>query len=116
MADVDDAVDAVQAGDAALDGFAAELRALRDAYGRGLPGKVDDVAQVLAALRASGGDPAARESARSLAHRLGGTAGSYGFVAVGEAASVIEGLLTAPELDHGAIEGALAGLRLAATA
>jgi PAS domain S-box-containing protein len=69
--------------------FVAEMAALRDEYRAVLPARAAELATlVLAALAAPG--EAARLAARSAAHRLGGTAGSYGFTTAGEAASDIE--------------------------
>ena len=98
------------------EGFAAELRALRVAYALGLSSKLEGLDEALAVLRAAPGEPDAAAQARALAHRLGGTAGSYGFVAVGDAASALEALLSAPQLDEPAIDGAVEVLRLAAEA
>jgi HPt (histidine-containing phosphotransfer) domain-containing protein len=48
------------------------------------------VTRAFGALRRAPDDPRRLERARSLAHRLRGTAGSYGFAAVGAAAGRVE--------------------------
>jgi HPt (histidine-containing phosphotransfer) domain-containing protein len=72
------------------------LAALRVEYARRLPARVRKVARALGAYRRAPGDAVLLERARSLAHRLRGTAGSYGFAAVGAAAGRVEdGILRA---------------------
>jgi len=62
-----------------------ELAALRRAYGRDLPAKARAVSEALAKDD--------RGTAALLAHRLRGTAGSYGFAEVSVAAGSIEDAL-----------------------
>ena len=62
--------------------FAAELAELRRVYVASLPGKLDEIAVALGK-----GDLA---DARNLAHRLRGTAGSYGVTDAGKAFGAIE--------------------------
>jgi hypothetical protein len=66
------------------------LTALRVDYALALPGRVRRLATALRAWRRAPGTFALLERARALAHRLRGTAGSYGFAAVGQAAGRIE--------------------------
>ena len=67
-----------------------QLAALRLDFAARLPAKV---AEVEAAVRAAQRDPAALVDAVRLAHRLGGSAGSYGHVELGEAIRRVEDLL-----------------------
>lgn len=62
--------------------FAAELAELRRVYVASLPGKLDEVASAIARR--------SLEDVRTLAHRLRGTAGSYGMPGFGEAVGAIE--------------------------
>ena len=66
------------------------LTALRVDYAHRLPGRVRKVALALRACRRAPGDARLLDRARTLAHRLRGTAGSYGFPAVGAAAGRVE--------------------------
>jgi hypothetical protein len=66
------------------------LTALKVDYALALPGRVRRLATALRAWRRAPGTFAHLERARALAHRLRGTAGSYGFAAVGQAAGRIE--------------------------
>jgi chemotaxis protein histidine kinase CheA len=89
----------------------ADMAALAAEYAAELPGLIEELT---ALVKAAAADPAAVPQACAAAHRLRGTAGSYGFLAVGEAAGRIEDALeagtdTAPAL-------ALAALALAALA
>jgi HPt (histidine-containing phosphotransfer) domain-containing protein len=59
--------------------FEAELAALRAEYAAVLPARLEELEQALGALARS---PEQRLVAARLAHRLAGTAGSYGFAAV----------------------------------
>lgn len=69
------------------------------------------VAELAAAVElARHGDAAAVARARSLAHRLAGTAGSYGHDGAGRHAAAIEDQLAAATPDWAAIDAALAGL------
>jgi HPt (histidine-containing phosphotransfer) domain-containing protein len=91
-----------------------ELAALVREYAAQLPGKIAEIDAAVAALRA-GGD-GALERARLLAHRLGGTAGSYGFQQVGDAAMELERAIVRMregEGDLAAVEAAsaLVGMR-----
>jgi len=67
---------------AAAENPARGLARLRQEYARALPGKIDTLAAALDRLRGGPGAPDLFEAARLLAHRLRGTAGSYGFVDV----------------------------------
>jgi diguanylate cyclase (GGDEF)-like protein len=70
----------------ALDHAFAELR---KEFATKLPARVAELATAIDAVRK---DPTTADAARSLAHRLRGTAGSYGFAALGDAAGRIEDL------------------------
>jgi HPt (histidine-containing phosphotransfer) domain-containing protein len=59
-----------------------EIAALRDAYRAELPAKVEAISKAIAARDA--------ETTRTLAHRLRGTAGSYGLSVVSAAAGALE--------------------------
>ena len=76
---------------AELEAVLAELRA---EYEITLPAKLAELAGALHAARSAEGDARAFAQARLLAHRLGGTAGSYGFFEFGRAAARIEELFT----------------------
>jgi diguanylate cyclase (GGDEF)-like protein len=69
------------------------LARLRQEYARALPAKLDSLAAALDRLRETPGSADLLEAARLLAHRLRGTAGSYGFVDVSAAAGRIEDIL-----------------------
>jgi HPt (histidine-containing phosphotransfer) domain-containing protein len=80
----------------------AVLADLTAEYAAELPGLVEALA---ALVEAATMDPAVVPRASAAAHRLRGTAGSYGFAAVGEAAGSVEdaleaGATTAPALVH----------------
>ncbi len=73
--------------------FQKFLAEQRSEYGRSLPGKVG---QVEALWRLAAAGPPAGETLAQLerlAHTLGGTAGTLGFVAAGQAAKALELLL-----------------------
>jgi len=90
------------AAQAALDAL-AELRA---GYAHDLPDRVERMALALRAWRHAPADMVRLEGARVLAHKLHGTAGSYGFPDVGEAAGRIEDAVRTiertPSEDHAA--------------
>jgi HPt (histidine-containing phosphotransfer) domain-containing protein len=73
------------------EGLDAALRALKARYGAGLGEKAR--ALTAAMERARAGSTEALEEAYQLAHKLAGTAGSYGFGAVSVAARTLEVLL-----------------------
>jgi HPt (histidine-containing phosphotransfer) domain-containing protein len=66
------------------------LATLRTDYAKQLPPKLIDLSK---ATQNAIADPNTKEYARSLAHKLRGTAGSYGFHALSAAAGVLEDLL-----------------------
>jgi HPt (histidine-containing phosphotransfer) domain-containing protein len=76
------------------DDVEATLAALRAAYAAGMPAMVRSALDLFDEAVAR---PEAAAEARRLVHRLRGTAGSYGFAAVGEAAARIEDALDAGE-------------------
>ncbi len=81
------------------------LEQLAREYRASLPRKVDAIAE--AVLARDGAE------ARALAHRLGGTSGSYGFVVVGERARLLEAALD-ERVDWPRVDELLADLRAAA--
>jgi HPt (histidine-containing phosphotransfer) domain-containing protein len=70
-----------------LSSFEDELRALRDVYAAELPGLLREL---LAELDAARSHPEAAARARKKAHRIGGTAGTHGFVEAGRIGLAIE--------------------------
>ena len=86
---------------------AREMDKLKAEYGRELPGKLEELRRAVRLARATPGDIAARRQARTLAHRLSGTAGSYGFPDESVAAGVVEAQAvacdTAPEAARDAL-------------
>lgn len=97
--------------------LAAAIAALNAEYGARLREKV---AQVEGALgRARGGSSDALEEARGGVHKLHGTAGSYGYAAVSEAAGRLERLLKPARdegpLDWGGVQAAVRELALVAS-
>ena len=86
----------------------AALAELREEYSRELPPIIDALAATVARL---GTEHDARGDAKARAHRLRGTAGSYGFHGVSEAAASLERELDAPSAVNAiAIEAALAAV------
>ena len=74
----------------------AELSELRSAYARELPEKVQSLSAAVARAQSSSGDRSVIKDAARQAHRLRGTAGSYGYETVSQlAAEIEEGLLAA---------------------
>lgn len=88
------------------------LAAVIAAFRERLPTRVRELTNALA--RARGGEATATAEARSLAHRLAGTAGSYGHVEAGCHAAAIEEQLGGDTPDWGAVEAALAALTASA--
>ena len=87
----------------------AALAELREQYARELPLVFVALAAAVSALRA---DPDAVTEAKGMAHRLRGTAGSYGFQAVSDAAAQLESAL-APPLCWSDVEPAMEAVRAA---
>jgi len=71
--------------------YDARLAALAVAFAQGLADKHAAIARCWRAWQA--GDASARDELRTLAHRLGGAADNYGYVALGEAARALDALL-----------------------
>lgn len=92
---------------------AARLIELRASFGERLRVRLDELA--LALSRAREGAVESRDEARMLAHRLAGTAGSYGYDGAGRHAATIELLLAAEaplgDADWRVIAEALAAAR-----
>jgi len=80
----------IDAKEANLQRAMAKLRA---SYARTLKGRVAELSQVVARAREKSGDAAARADVVLRSHSLRGTAGSYGFTSVGDAAGKIEDIL-----------------------
>jgi chemotaxis protein histidine kinase CheA len=69
------------------------MRELRDAFSLLLPAKLRELDEAVRLARVAPADRPAWERAHLIAHRLRGTAGSYGFDEEGETAGVIEDAL-----------------------
>lgn len=80
------------------------LAALRADYAKALPPKILELQQ---ATREAFASAEKRENARSLAHKLRGTAGSYGFRVLGEAAGKLEDILRNPSSPPEEVKAAL---------
>jgi HPt (histidine-containing phosphotransfer) domain-containing protein len=98
----------------------AALRELQEDYGKVLPGLVEKLAGAVREARDQMGDAARLEAVRAQAHKLRGTAGSYGFRGVSEAAARLE-QATQRALDEpgeerwDALQAAVAEMEAAAT-
>ncbi|AKU92044.1 response regulator [Vulgatibacter incomptus] len=82
--------------------FAQTLEELREKYRAELPRRLTELRSLLDLAQDHPGDFRAIGEVRELAHQLRGTAGSYGFLQVGEEAGRIEGLAMAA-LEQGAL-------------
>ncbi len=71
------------------------IAALQGGYAERLPEKLDAIEAAIAAARQDPQRPALLELAVRLAHRLRGSAGSYGLTEVGDAAGEVEDALAA---------------------
>lgn len=88
--------------------FQAQLRTLREAFTQGIPARI---AELEKAWTDPNRDDASRVALlRQLAHRLGGTAGTFGFTPLAEAAQELESLARAHSLAEGAQSEALRSL------
>jgi chemotaxis protein histidine kinase CheA len=92
-----------------------KLASLRESYRRTLPAHLDALRAKLAAAR-EGGSEAAWAEVAQLAHRLKGTAGSYGFDVLAAELEALEEILerAAGEetpVDRAAVDAALARAR-----
>ncbi|HEX7481429.1 MAG TPA: response regulator [Polyangiales bacterium] len=96
-----------------------EFAELRRGYASRLPDKLAELERALAAAKH---DAVSLAEARALAHRLRGSAGTYGFAGVGDAAGLVEDLLAEPVLASAGprrlfwqdIDGAMSDARAAA--
>jgi HPt (histidine-containing phosphotransfer) domain-containing protein len=70
--------------------LANALEALRQKYRASAPQLVAPFRELAQRLAVDPGSPAAAEAVRAAAHRLRGTAGSYGFAQVSQLASTLE--------------------------
>lgn len=99
--------------------FQQFLNEQRSEYGRSLPEKVGQIEALWRLAAASEAEAESRLQLERLAHTLAGTAGTLGFVAVGQAAKALE-LLVQQGLQGGGewtalhpdIERAIAGLQV----
>ena len=73
----------------------AALAELRDDFASRLPDRIEAVSKAIRAADGDRQDGELRDEARGAAHRLRGSAGSYGFPAVSVAAGRIEDALVA---------------------
>jgi len=114
MARVVDVLGEPSPGGAADDmDFEGALARLREAYREELPSRLGELRAAIGDAAQAPEDVEAIGTARELAHRLRGTAGSYGFLQVGEEAGRIEELLLAA-LDEGQLgEGRIRAARTA---
>lgn len=103
---------------AAMDATAVDgaLARLTHRFARALPLRVHELSAQCERLADPAAAPEARPRAITLAHRLAGTAGTYGFVEVGCAAGALESALRAPTVASSSedVLGALAALTTAA--
>lgn len=67
-----------------------EMEALLEAYAATLPEKVDEIARAWRAVEDAGGTAELAQKVHSLVHRLAGTAATYGYSTLGNAASQLE--------------------------
>lgn len=77
--------------------FAAAFSEIRAQYALELPGEVLALVAALKRARAEEGRAESAAAARTIAHRLCGTGGSYGFTEISEAAAELEVALKAIE-------------------
>ena len=68
----------------------AAFEELHQEFASRLPARIEALAAAIHAAAAARDDEAARDQARGLAHRLRGSAGSYGFPAISATAERIE--------------------------
>ncbi|HEY0839697.1 MAG TPA: response regulator [Vulgatibacter sp.] len=93
--------------------FERALSRLREAYREELPSRLGELRAAVEDAADSPRDVEVLNTARELAHRLRGTAGSYGFLQVGEEAGRIEELFLGALEDGVLGEGRLRAARLA---
>ncbi len=93
-------------------GALARLEALRAGFATRIGARIEELR--VSATQACGGERAVRRAAEGVAHRLSGTAGSYGFPEVGAVAGELELLLGRDPLDTDAVAAALRRLELEA--
>lgn len=86
------------------------IAALRARMEEGLPRRAHALRD--AAARLASGDPGSRDEIGRLAHQLRGTAGSYGFGALGERAAEVEGEARDASVADGAIVSAAIALAI----
>ncbi|HEY9871132.1 MAG TPA: response regulator [Candidatus Obscuribacterales bacterium] len=77
-----------------------ELDKLRREYASKLPDKLDDLRRAVNAARERANESSLLNQAKSLAHKIRGTAGSYGFTTIGERVGKIEEALTLLEKEE----------------
>lgn len=69
------------------------LKALRDAYRKHLPGKINEGNMLWATLNSGDWDPSLAKDFRHHVHTLAGSAPTFGFVEVGQHARKIEAII-----------------------
>lgn len=74
----------------ALDKLRKKLQRLAEAFAKELPGRVSSLEDAVTKARAEGEHAEALLEARAVAHRMKGTAGTFGFAEVSAKASEIE--------------------------
>ncbi len=88
---------------------AAKLAVLREGFAARLHTRIDELERALES--AASGEHGGLARAETLAHRLSGTAGSYGFPNVGAAAAQLEAVLRPTTFDPSVATVALTYLR-----
>ncbi len=72
------------------------LRKLQTRFAAGLPARIDEIEVAWGAARESAPEDPSRDTLHRLMHNLAGASGSFGFVAVGERARLLEVMLKSP--------------------
>lgn len=74
-----------------------KFQPLRDAYGAALPQRIAEICDGWAKVERGGGEAADWHRFQRLVHTLAGSAGTFGFQALGDQARELEEFLNAPE-------------------
>lgn len=95
-----------------------ELEEMRREYAARLPSLVRGIQDALEQLRRTPRDPAAQSVARNRAHDIAGTAGSFGFDALGDLCASIEEAVASIQagIDFSVVAPALSRLQLCVAA
>jgi len=78
-----------------MEGFEAELQALKDSYADQVPHKLAEIEELWATLIDDGRDEEAFKTLHRMAHSMAGSAQIFGFTAMGKSARELEILLKA---------------------